>query len=817
MTSLQSAIDALTAKGCKPTPSGAGYTAYCPVHESDHNGHKPSLSFAQGDKQSIVLICHAGCSYPDIMAALGLEKPGPVNGQRRIVATYSYRDATGATVFEKVRYEPKDFRIRHRPEPGADWVWKKPQLPEYPLYRLPELRAGIAAGETVWVCEGEKDCDRLAAIGLCATCNSEGAEKPNQKAKWRREYTTQLAGAARAVLLPDNDEPGRAHMAHIATQLRGKVGDVRMLTLPGLSGAKGDNDVSDWLNKGHTVEELRALAESAGRGDDREPGADDEPATAPAPAPEKPSIWIRGSTLLKKQFADPAWILPDILPDSGLFLLSGKPKSGKSWLALALAMAVAQFGVCLDRAVAGGRVLYLALEDNQRRLKERMLKLQPDVAGDPDQLSESAFATEFPRLGAGAEPALEKALSAGGVRLVVIDTLQKIRAVGGAANQYESDYLAISALKRLADQYGVCVLVIHHTRKMDADDIHDSVSGTLGLTGAADGSLVLVRQRGDGAAVLAVTGRDMPDNEFGLRFEGGLWTFVGKAEEVRASAEQNAIIEALKPYGGHGATTAELAKEIGKNQQTLRFLLRKLVDKQLVRVRNAKPAPFYAVCDGPAAAASGCQLDHAGKPISTCATGTEKHFTRWPRTDVHGAPVTDMVTWRCATCGQSGEFSNAAWSAANGVNSVDMNKGEKESSGESEETANGANGANATNATNGAQNTGSVSGVSLESDPPLTVQRPVSVDSEKSLESTVSSVSGVSGVSAKSDLTQSPTASRIRDCLAGDLAGMAEDVLIKTVCGKAGPALTQTTINALLLAGQMSRVNGRLVLAGGGV
>lgn len=253
-------IDAMAAHGCNPTPSGAGYAGYCPVHESDHNGHKPSLSFAQGDKQSIVLKCHAGCTYPEIMAALGLKPdPAAVNGQRRIVATYDYHDATGHVVSHKLRYEPKDFR-QCWPDGNGGRLWKKPKAAPAVLYRLPELLAGIAAGETVWVCEGEKDADRLAALGLCATCNSEGAEKPNQKAKWRKEYTAQLAGAARVVLLPDHDDPGRAHMAAIAQSLRGKVGDVRTLELPGLP-AKGD--VSDWLNAGHTVEDLLALAESA--------------------------------------------------------------------------------------------------------------------------------------------------------------------------------------------------------------------------------------------------------------------------------------------------------------------------------------------------------------------------------------------------------------------------------------------------------------------------------------------------------------------------------------------------------------------------
>lgn len=261
---LQSAIDALTAHDCKPTPSGSGYIAYCPVHESDHNGHKPSLSLAQGHKQSVLLNCHAGCTYPDIMSALGLKSdPAPQhNGKRRIVATYAYRDATGQVVSEKVRYEPKDFRQRW-PDGAGGWLWKKPPLAPAVLYRLPELLAGIQAGLEIYVVEGEKDADRLMAGGLIATCNIEGASKGTDKPKWRKEYTAQLTGAARVILIPDHDEPGRSHMAAIAQALRGKVSDVRTLELPGLSGAKGDNDVSDWLNAGHTVDELRALAESA--------------------------------------------------------------------------------------------------------------------------------------------------------------------------------------------------------------------------------------------------------------------------------------------------------------------------------------------------------------------------------------------------------------------------------------------------------------------------------------------------------------------------------------------------------------------------
>lgn len=258
ISTLSDAVDALARLGCKPTKSGDGYTAYCPIHESDGSGHKPSLTLKAGDKVSVVVNCHAGCDGREILKALDITPAPSHNGKRRIVATYRYRTAEGIDVREKLRYEPKDFRIRYRDASG-NWVYKAGDGPAV-LYRLPELKAAIAEGRTVFICEGEKDCDRLASLGLVATCNIEGAAKPEQRAKWRSEYTEQLAGAARVLLLPDNDDPGRAHMRHIAKQLRGKVADILSLELPGLS-EKGD--VSDWLDAGHTVEELERLANEA--------------------------------------------------------------------------------------------------------------------------------------------------------------------------------------------------------------------------------------------------------------------------------------------------------------------------------------------------------------------------------------------------------------------------------------------------------------------------------------------------------------------------------------------------------------------------
>lgn len=264
---LTSIVATLVALGCQPKPTngGSAYTARCPCHDDS----TPSLSISTGEKQPVILHCHAGCDPLDIFKKLDIQ-PAPATGNRRIVATYDYHDAQGALISQKVRYEPKDFR-QCWPDGNGGWLWKRPKDATYVLYRLPEVLAAIAKGEPVYLAEGEKDADRLTALGLTATTNIEGAAKPDQKAKWRKDYTAQLSGAARVILIPDNDEPGRAHMAHVAKQLGQRA------TVVNLSGIPEKGDVSDWLDQGHTAAELKALADNAEAG----PGSriDDEPVT----------------------------------------------------------------------------------------------------------------------------------------------------------------------------------------------------------------------------------------------------------------------------------------------------------------------------------------------------------------------------------------------------------------------------------------------------------------------------------------------------------------------------------------------------------
>jgi RecA-family ATPase len=217
------------------------------------------------------------------------------------------------------------------------------------------------------------------------------------------------------------------------------------------------------------------------------------------------------------ELPEPRFVVPGLIPD-GLTLLAGKPKPGKSWIALNLALAVATGGVALGFIrVEAGDVLYLALEDTRQRLQSWLAQiLRKTNARPPGTLS---LATAWPRHDKGGIGAVMDWLESrkDSARLVIIDTWQKLRPSKLCGkNDYEQDYEHAGQLKALADKYALGRLALTHCRKADASDVLDSVSGTLGLTGAADATLVLKRQRGQADAELFATSRDLEERELAL-------------------------------------------------------------------------------------------------------------------------------------------------------------------------------------------------------------------------------------------------------------------------------------------------------------
>jgi len=219
---------------------------------------------------------------------------------------------------------------------------------------------------------------------------------------------------------------------------------------------------------------------------------------------------INAAALMLRKFAPLRWTVPDILPE-GCFLFAGKSKLGKSWVALELAIAVASGGCAFRKVkVEAGRVLYLALEDTQRRLQARISKLIQD---DPwVNLENLDIVTTLPRGEDGCAYIRRWLGLYPSARLVIIDTFAKFRPpIDARSNIYEADYRAVGLLKELSDQFRVSVLMVHHTRKAAAEDVLDTVNGSTGLNGAADGTLIMTSGRDD-RAVLYVVGRDIEED-----------------------------------------------------------------------------------------------------------------------------------------------------------------------------------------------------------------------------------------------------------------------------------------------------------------
>ncbi len=294
--------------------------------------------------------------------------------------------------------------------------------------------------------------------------------------------------------------------------------------------------------------------------------------------------------LQRAPYSPVPFLVDELLPE-GLHILAGAPKIGKSWLALWLCLCVSQGQPLWNFAVTQGEVLYLSLEDSYRRIQSRLFDLTEDA---PPTLH---FAIMADTLKHGLEQQIEQFLMEHPTtKLVVIDTLQRVRGTGSDSNLYANDYQDIGLLKKLADNQHIAILLIHHLRKLHDDDPMNMISGSTGLSGAADSTFVLQKSsRLANIASLHCTGRDIPDRtlklEFGeedhiwklledsktcsgaskistLRIENLLSELLQKESEISAPAK--VLLEKIDPVGSEGWTPNSFSHQIRKSVDTLR-------------------------------------------------------------------------------------------------------------------------------------------------------------------------------------------------------------------------------------------------------
>lgn len=302
---------------------------------------------------------------------------------------------------------------------------------------------------------------------------------------------------------------------------------------------------------------------------------------------------IRNGTWLDRQeFAPLAYAVPGIIPE-GLTLHVGAPKIGKSWKVLSHALAIASGGITLDVVKVGDPrpVLYLALEDGDRRMQDRCRKL---LRGEPipelfDYLTRVQPGLVIVTITAWLDRHADQQ------PLVILDTLGKVMppALQGES-AYQRDYRIGSALHAVCDDHpGMALVVNHHDRKANADDFVEMVSGTNGLAGAADTILVICRDRNESAGLLKVTGRDVPEDEYAVELQDGYhWRLDGadlgaaaeRAQKVRATTKATAnvgdrLIDVVLYVHAHpeGVRAGDVAKALQLDDATARTYLGRAV------------------------------------------------------------------------------------------------------------------------------------------------------------------------------------------------------------------------------------------------
>lgn len=296
-----------------------------------------------------------------------------------------------------------------------------------------------------------------------------------------------------------------------------------------------------------------------------------------AAAIERAAGIYSAADLMRKTFQPVQWAIRDLLPE-GVTILSGAPKVGKSWLVYGWCVAVAT-GTPIwpgRQPEQRGEALYLALEDNERRMARRLELVTKDMPGV--DLSNLYAVHDWPRQEAGARAIADWLRKHPKCRIVVIDTLGAWRdADPGRKNAYAHDYAVGESLRPLCREFNVAIVVVAHTRKMQSSDYMQMVSGTNGLTGSMDNVLVLERGRGDDGAVLHVDGRDIENaQEAALRLIDGRFHYVGQAQAVARSKERSDVLDALRTLGVATAKQVHEAMDVPTNYGTLRSRLSRM-------------------------------------------------------------------------------------------------------------------------------------------------------------------------------------------------------------------------------------------------
>ncbi len=497
-----------------PKLRGSQIDSNCPFHDDRHASFSVNV-------QTGLWKCHAGCgdgNARQFAERLGVEDPTE-NGQgtkREVVARYIYRDDHGHPLFRVCRTTPKGFF--QESYDGVQWV-NGLQGVRRVLYRLPE----ILKAPVVYIVEGEKDADRLWSMGIPATCNPGGA------GKWREEYSESLTGK-KAVVIPDNDDPGEDHGFQVARSLLPFAKAVKVVSLPGLGPRKEKHgeDISDWLDAGHSKGELAEAVTST-----------------PLVDPEISFPHYREQTV-RKEIKLQTWVeflsttpeereytINGILPDSGLVVLLGRGKHGKSTLAIHVCRAVGSGLDFLGKQTKKKPVIYVNYEMAEDYLQT--LLRSGDCPNEAYLVSRPEAVLSLGTI----ESLITKVENGPGI--MVIDSFRgAFKLQGEAENSAGGAGVVLRNIQDLAVNTGWLILLIHHRNRSNKDGT-DGVSGTSDWIAAPDVLWSWSRPDPDKNGTLIIEGRIPPLDPMAVQLSLENCEYVGTVKEDQEKTDKEAI------------------------------------------------------------------------------------------------------------------------------------------------------------------------------------------------------------------------------------------------------------------------------------
>ena len=441
------------------------------------------------------------------------------------------------------------------------------------LYNHDLLSEPRFADAPILVVEGEKTADALVAAGFCAVsfCGGSGQRKLGVAAEALAERTVYL--------WPDSDKPGLDCCCFLREELR--KARAKVLVLEPVWGLEKGTDAADLLAGVDDPRQAKALV------------VDWLQSTIDLSTP--PKVALHDAADLAVMDFEPTKVIVPTLFNANHYLLSGAPKTGKSFLAMSLATAIAMGGHALGTFPVEPRpVLYLALEDGLKRTAYRLKQRLSE--GEVMPRGAMTFGFDMPALDDGGQDELFRWLSTHQEGVIFIDTGKRLRMgqQDEGSSLYSADYDFIAPLTDLAHDFDTMIMTVWHDRKLAADDFFDAVNSSRGLTAAVDGVAQLQRNRGELRAKLSIGDRDTEDRACNLKWDekllGWLWVGTTDVAEKKLSPDELILTWLAENEGELGATAEQIAEGTRMALSHVRNRLTAL--KRAMKVFNNKPTQY---------------------------------------------------------------------------------------------------------------------------------------------------------------------------------------------------------------------------------